>query len=98
MFSSSNQGSPVSCLSWNLNGQILAVGAHNSLRLCQNFGVRLVIFFMVEYNLIDFNQRFSPLEMVPKRTAHSIAWNKDNTRLVGACGSGKIISASVVGR
>lgn len=40
MFSSSNQGSPVSCLSWNLNGQILAVGAHNSLRLCQNFGVR----------------------------------------------------------
>ncbi|XP_059484419.1 intraflagellar transport protein 80 homolog [Neocloeon triangulifer] len=80
MFSSSNQGSPVTCLAWNLNGQILAVSSHNALRLCQTMG------------------RFSTSELVSNNTAHAINWNKDNSRLIGACGSGKIISANIVGR
>ncbi|XP_065347782.1 intraflagellar transport protein 80 homolog [Cloeon dipterum] len=80
MYSSGNQGSPVMCLSWNLNGQILAVSSHNSLRLCQTIG------------------RFSTSELISNSTAHSLSWNKDNSRLIGACGSGKIIVANVVGR
>lgn len=59
MFSSSNQGSPVSCLSWNLNGQILAVGAHNSLRLCQNFGVSFFLNKMKNYLHIISSEVFS---------------------------------------
>jgi hypothetical protein len=42
LYSSTNQGAPVTALAWSWNAQLLAVGAHDSVRLCNASGVSLM--------------------------------------------------------
>ena len=39
MYSSSAYDYPVTALAWSLDGELFAVGSHNTLRLCDRSGV-----------------------------------------------------------
>lgn len=70
----------VTSVGWCPNGEYMAVGSHNLLRLCDKTGWT------------------HSRERLQVGSVLAMAWTTDGTQLAGACGSGAVVFAQVVGQ
>ena len=83
-------------------GELFAVGAFNTLRLCDRAGVSLKCTHMLRLNVKTHThhtmQWSHSLEKPSTGTVMKISWTEDSTQFAGACGNGQVIFAQIVDR
>ncbi len=82
-------------------GELFAVGAFNTLRLCDRTGVcNTYIHSSSTLSLTPSPsiQWSHSLEKPASGTVFRLAWTQDGTQFSGACGNGQVIFAQVVDR
>ncbi len=116
LYSSYLHNSPISSVKWAPDGEhtntqhivgtlvsageLFAVGAFNTLRLCDRTGVcnPHTPHYPPPHTHPPPTQWSHSLEKPASGTVFKLAWTQDGTQFSGACGNGQVIFAQVVDR